>query len=564
MIETISINNYALIDRLNIDLSEGLNVITGETGAGKSIVIDALSLLLGSRANRNAIRGDQKKMTVSAQIRIDDAELLEELLENGIEPEDGVFIFSREVDRSGKNVCRINSKIVPVSLFKKLGPQIVDVYSQHENIWLFKPENQRALLDSYGGPKLLEIVSTLKKETQALKEAAGRIKELQADSKESARKTAMERFQLEEITKAELRNGEEEELTERLKELEKNASIYDESNHIYYLLSEEEAGIGSYLSQLNQGLSELKKIDPFFGPYLQRIQSIESDLNDLSFAVSSYIDKIEYDPGGITQINNRLNEIDELKKKYGDTVQEILDYAAELEKSLERLDNVDELLENEKKNYLEARKHYNELAHELTDLRKETAGRLKTDLERELKDLAMDKASFIVDLTTDEELISASGQDKIEYLLSVNPGSKPDKLRKIASGGEISRIMLAVKGIFGERDKIGTMIFDEIDTGISGRTAQVVAEKIANLSKNHQLICITHLPQIAAMADRQFLVEKASDEESTSVSFGELEEGQRVDELARMLGGKEVTQTTKDNAKELIAQAQNYKKDLSS
>lgn len=567
MINSISIQDYALIKKLDINLSPGLNIITGETGAGKSIIIDALSLLLGGRAIKDNIRIGSNKMIVSALFDLSDSPESQKILEDyGISLEDNQIVLTREVDRVSKNVCRANGTIVPLALFKKLGAELIDIHSQHENVSLFNNNNQRRLLDLYAGEETLEILNELKKSTSELKALAKRIRELQKTGKEAARNQAIDKFQLDEIDKASLQKNEDLELEEEVKSLEKNELIYNRSNKSMNLLSNDDIdspSLTQLLSDLSDEIENLSRIENWFKPYSDQMKDIISQVNSLSYDLSSYIDNLDFDPNRLETIQSRLNEIDNLKKKYGETIEEILNYGENLRSRLEVFDNQEDLLNDAKNDYNFVRKSYNKTADDLTEKRLQAAELLKQELESELADLAMDKAQVKIEVVTDKEIISSNGQDSIEFLISVNPGIQPRELKKVASGGEMSRIMLALKGIFGDKDKIGTMIFDEIDTGISGRTAQVVAEKIKKLAMKRQIICITHLPQIAAMADNQFLVKKMSDDQLTEVSFSELDEEERTNELARMLGGAEVTELTRQSAREMLHQAAELKEKFS-
>ncbi len=565
MLESISIQNYALIDQLNIDLSNGLNVITGETGAGKSIVINALSLLLGSRASKDNIRKNKKKMIVSGQFTFEDQSPVKEILNNhGIELDSNEIILTREVDRNGRNVCRVNGVIVPLSVLKEIGPDLIDIYSQHENVALFKPEYQRNLLDLYGNDDLLKIKETVQELSLKLRDLAKKIRELQTSSKEAHRNHAIDEFQYKEIMDAELDKNEEEDLKEKVDELAKQEKLYFQSYETTALLSSDDDSptIDSLLESLSEQLSKLSGIDPFFNSYRKDLDNLINSFNSLSFDLTSYLNRIEFDPAELNQVQTRLAQIDDLKNKYGETIEEIQKYAQNLEEKINLYDNADFLLEESKNNYKSLRKDYNKYAKELTDSRIKAANQLKEDLQKELADLAMEKAQVEIKIDTDNDLISRTGQDSVSFLISSNPGQAPRELKQVASGGEISRIMLALKGLFGQKDSIETLIFDEIDTGISGRTAQTVAEKILSLSGKRQIICITHLPQIAAMADNQFVVEKLSDDETTQVSFNQLDENERSDELARMLGGAKVTDITRKNADEMLEQASLLKQKL--
>ncbi len=570
MLRSISIVNYTLIKELTVDLGEGMNVITGETGAGKSIVIDAISLLLGERASKDNLRIGASKMVVSAlfdppNVREDPkvGELLDKYGVNISEE----LIITREMDKRGKTVCRVNGIIVPLALLKALGPHLMDIHGQHEHASLFKAENHRIQLDAYAGKEAREILDELSEMTASLRKTAGQIRELESRGREERRAEEFDRFALNEIRKASLEPDEEEILNEEKQILSHSEQLFSEAAQARMILSDEDPESPSLIdaiSDLESRIDRLSSIDSQFAPYAQSVQSAVIELENLSAELSSYVENMDFSPARLEEIENRLSVIDNLKKKYGEDIPQILSYADGLEEKLEGLDHADETLENLKKDYTKKRGEYNNRADRLHDIRKEKARGFKDALENELKDLAMEKARVDVRITEDKNLISSHGKDDVEFMISVNPGVPPRPLRRIASGGEISRVMLSLKCIFGEKDHTDTMVFDEIDTGISGRTAQSVAEKISKLSRSHQVICITHLPQIAAMADRHFLVEKSSDDQSVEVSFTPLDEEKRVSEIARMIGGAEITDTTKVHAKEMLEQSGQIKKTITS
>ncbi len=562
MLESISIQNYALISQLNVDFNDGLNVITGETGAGKSIIIDAISLLLGARAKRGNIRNGKDKMIVSGQFSVENKDKVKEILDKyGIDFDDNL-ILTRKITKGGRSTSLVNGTNVPLTLFNELGTFLVDIHSQHEHVSLFKSETQRELLDLYGGKELLNSLANVREQALKLKDLANKIRQLQMDSKEAKRAHSINQFQLKEIREANLSKNEEEELQARVKELSKQELLFNETSITDSLLSgndEESGSLSDQLEALAVQINKLSGIDSYFKPYNDQVNNILSEFNSLSYDLSSYLDKLDFNPDELNQIQERLSKIDELKGKYGENIEEVLKFADELEEKINLYENSDYLLETSKIEYNKTRNDYNLVAHSLSDQRSQSAKKLKAELEQELKDLAMEKARVEIRLETDNDIISPNGQDKVDFLISVNPGIEPAELKKVASGGEISRIMLAIKGIFGEKDQVETLIFDEIDTGISGRTAQVVAEKMNSLAEKRQIICITHLPQIAAMADNQFVVEKISEDENTEVKFKQLEAEQRPLELARMLGGAQVTELTKQSAIEMLDQAQSLK-----
>ncbi|MDO4289496.1 MAG: DNA repair protein RecN [Eubacterium sp.] len=564
MLLNIMIKNYALIERLDIDLDQGLNVITGETGAGKSIVIDALTLLLGHRGNKSNIRHGADKMVVQGLFDIEGNKgAWAKLGEFGIEPEDNRLILTRELDGRGRNVCRADGIIITVTQLRAIGDTLIDIHGQHEHQSLFQRENHRYLLDAFGGEKAAALLDRVGEDAAKLKALNQKIRSLEKDEREIERQKEMFQFELKEIEAAALKTGEEEALEAEKKILTNSEQLFRSANEAYQVLNGDDndyqSALLSALTELAGKISEIAKIDENFSSYEAVVESAYQELENLSFEIRSYIDNIDFDMANLDEVEKRLGIINNLKRKYGGSIEEILAYGSTLADRLSGLVNRDEQMEEYQKSYRKFLKDYEQRAEELHELRLQSGQIFKKALEQELKDLAMEKTVVQVEMTRERKLISPKGQDQVEFLIAVNPGIPPKPLRKIASGGEISRIMLSIKSIFGDRDRIQTMIFDEIDTGISGRTAQAVAEKIFELSKTHQIICITHLPQIAAMADKHFMVEKTADEASVEVSFGPLNKPEREKELARMLSGAEVTQTTLDHAREMLEMTEKLK-----
>lgn len=563
MLKVLSIKNYALIDAVEIEWDQGLNVITGETGAGKSIVIDALTLILGQRGNKNNIRRGAQKMTVQGVFEVEpDSPVISRLEEMAVEMEDDSLILTRTIDVGGKNVCRANGLAITVSQLKELGRDLVDIHSQHENNSLFQNAAQRSLLDAYGGEAvgaLLEQTRTLALELRDLRKV---IVDQERDEHELARQKEMCAFELEDIRKAALVSGEDDQLEKERRILENGEKLFALTQESHTLLSgdeTEDTGLLSAMVQVMDAVEKIGQIDDTFKPYRPVLEESYQELEDLTIALRDYLDGLDFNAARLDEVEKRLSLIDGLKRKYGATVDEILAYEARTAEKYDQLDHHDDYLAGLKKEYKDRWTAYKEAAGALHGARVQTAARLKTQMEGELADLAMEKARFEIEIKSDGQIISTAGFDQIGFLISVNPGMPPRPLKTVASGGEISRIMLAIKSIFGSMDQIETMIFDEIDTGISGRTAQVVAEKIMAVSRGRQVICISHLPQIAAMADRHYYVEKQMDDDSVEVTFECLTPEESRNELARMLSGAEVTQKSLDHAQEMLEMTKKLK-----
>lgn len=568
MLRNLVVNDYTLIDHLSVDFDPGLNVITGETGAGKSIVIDALTLVLGNRGNKTNIRQGKNKMTVQGLFDISEQPgLIEICQEYGIPMEEGQLILTREMDDRGRNICRANGLIITVAQLKTMGDQLIDIHGQHEHQSLFKRENHRQLLDAFGGDKNRQYQAQTAAYAIEIKRILDQIAELETNERELEREKETLQFEINEIEAAALIIGEDEELEGQKRILENRERLFTHTSRSYELLRGEntdQPAILDGLSLLTENLAEITKIDSSFADKLETVNGILSEAENLSFEMRSYLEDIEYSLGDLDEIETRLSIIARLKRKYGQDIAEILAYAEETGNRLKSLLNRDESLQNYYQELSGIQEKYYTISNNLYQLRLKTAKALKIALEKELRDLAMEKVQVEISVEHEISRVAVHGQDIVEFLISVNPGQAPKPLGKVASGGEISRIMLSIKSIFGGLDAIETMVFDEIDTGISGRTAQVVAEKIQALSvtppRGRQIICITHLPQIAAMADQHFMVEKTAAEDSVEVSFLPLDEKGKKEELSRMLGGAEVTRKTWEHAQEMLELSQKVKK----
>ncbi|MDD3307645.1 MAG: DNA repair protein RecN [Acetobacterium sp.] len=568
MLRNLVVNDYALIDYLAVDFHPGLNVITGETGAGKSIVIDALTLVLGNRGNKTNIRQGKNKMTVQGLFDISEQpSLIEKCQEYGIPLEDGQLILIREMDDRGRNICRANGLIITVSQLKTMGDELIDIHGQHEHQSLFKRENHRQLLDAFGGEKSQQYREQTAAYASEIKRIQDQITELETNERELEREKETLQFEINEIEAAALIIGEDQELEGEKRILENRERLFSNTSRAYELLRGENSDQNPILDALGllvESMAEIARIDSSFEDKLESVNGLLSEAENLSFEIRSYLEDMEYSLGDLDEIETRLSVIARLKRKYGHDITEILSYAEEISIRLKSLLNRDESLQTYYQELSSIQDKYYQISNSLYQLRIKTAAALKTALEKELGELAMEKVQVEISVEHDSKRVAAHGQDVVEFLISVNPGLAPKPLGKVASGGEISRIMLSLKSIFGGLDAIETMVFDEIDTGISGRTAQVVAEKIQALSvtppRGRQIICITHLPQIAAMSDQHFMVEKRTQNNGVEVSFVPLDEKGKKEELSRMLGGAQVTQKTWEHAQEMLELSQKMKK----
>lgn len=563
MLKRISIANYALIDKLEVDFDDRLNVITGETGAGKSIVIDALTLILGQRGNRKNIRAGAGKLSVQGVFEIDpEGPVAKKLSDMAIPVEDRTLILNRSLTQNGRNTCRINGFAVTVAQLKAIGQDLVDIHSQHENNSLFQAAAQRRLLDAWGGSEVAELLSQTRQQAERLKELSRQIKAQAQDDRELARQKQVLAFEIKDIEDAHLRAGEDETLEKEQRILENSEMLFSQVETGRQLLNgrdDDTDGMLSQLSEVQRIVKRLSQFDDAFKPYQAALETASAELSELAIELASYQEDLNFEPGRLDEVEKRLSLIDSLKRKYGDTVEEIIVYGAHLNEQYDNLAHHDDRLNAMKKEYAELWKAYRQTARVLHEKRTQAAKSLEAAIEGQLADLAMPRARFVISVDEDEQIIAPWGNDQVNFKISVNPGTPIRLLKEVASGGEISRIMLAIKCIFGRYDRVETMIFDEIDTGISGRTAQVVAEKILQLSRERQVITITHLPQITAMADAHFRVVKQGDDSTTQVSFDRLDDTESRDELARMLSGAKVTDLSETHAKEMLAMAAQQK-----
>jgi len=566
MLLQLNIQNIALIDEVSIELENGLNILTGETGAGKSIIIDSINAVLGDRVSKEVIRTGSEKAIVEAVFKVD-AEQVEEILrEMGMEPEeDGTLILSRELTQSGRNTCRINGKMVAASYLKALGERLVDLHGQHDNQSLLKTDNHIELLDSFGG----EAIKSIKQEYLSLldqyKQTKNELKALSGDPGERERKIDLLRFQVDEIKSANLKDDEEEKLNKHKTMLANSQKISASLSEAYNLLHSGESYGKGALDLLNEalaGLSTIVNLDESYDEMHRQLQDFIYQIEDLADNIRKHFEAVEYNPALLEETEERLDLIFRLKRKYGASIPEIHQYCRSAEKQLEELEKSEELTAALSGRLAELEKQLYELSCKLNAERKKIASILEERVALQLDDLEMKKAKFKVDIQFDSDgrKYSANGLDKVEFLISANAGEPLKPLARIASGGEMSRIMLALKTILAEVDKIPTMIFDEIDIGISGKAAQKVGEKLAYISRGHQVICVTHLAQIASMADHHYLIEKISEDNSTRTTVNKLNIDERIKEIARLIGGGESSETSLKYAEEMINNAKNIKK----
>ena len=571
MLVQLEIRNIALIDLVSIELTRGLNVLSGETGAGKSMIIDSINAILGGRISKDIIRTGREKASVQAVFMVEKEKVGDLLDSYGIDAEeDNTLVVSREFNINGKNICRINGKIVTVSMLKELGERIIDVHGQYDNQSLLRTENHIKLLDSFGGEYIDKLKQEYTEALQVYKSINNRIRNLSGNAGERERRIDLLKYQIDEIRKAKLRIGEDEELSRQRLLLSNSEKILDALSKAYELMYSGEYGSVSIVDGLNEAISCINGIARFDSRYesiSKRLEDLYYQLEDIAEEIRKEKDEVEFDPELLESIDERIDLIFRLKKKYGKTIKDVLEYCRGIERELEEILGSEELLQKLYGQLEEMDSKLYDLSVRLNEERRKAARILEDRIGSELDDLEMKNAKFKVEIRFDDKRDSSarraysdSGLDHVEFLISPNAGEPLKPLSKIASGGEMSRIMLAIKNILANVDSIPTLIFDEIDTGISGLAAQKVGEKLSYISKNHQVICVTHLAQIACMADSHYLIEKVSDSVSTETRVIRLE-GKEVDrEIARILGGANISDTTLKYAKELLQNARKFKK----
>lgn len=563
MLAELAIKNFAIIESISISFQKGFTVLTGETGAGKSIIIDAIHLLIGGRGSSDFVRHGEEKAEIEGLFLVeDDHPSIEKLAVFGIEMEDGMIVLKRDMYASGKSVCRINGKLVTIATLREIGRTLVDIHGQHENQELMDEKNHLTLLDQFGGQavqKALTEYQTLYREYEKIKKD---IAALTQNEQLMAQRLDLLTFQLEEITNAELTIGEDEELLTEKRKLNNFEKLYHSILTAYEALQGEQKGL-DWVSLALSNIEEAAGIDEAYNDTRQIISNSFYQLEDVVHSLRSQLDEMEFDPNRLNEIETRLNEINQLKRKYGQTIEMILEYASKIEEEIEMISNKENHIESLNKKLKSVEKDLAVEGKNLTDLRKKTAKKLAHAIHQQLKSLYMEKTVFHVYFLEQSQKFYPNGMDQVEFYMSTNPGEPPKPLTKIASGGELSRIMLALKTIFSSHQGITSIIFDEVDTGVSGRVAQAIGEKIYQISVGSQVLSITHLPQVAAMSDHHILIKKEVKDNRTKTILSKLTEEGRIGELARMISGAQITTATEQHAKEMLQSAAELKNTLS-
>lgn len=555
MLEHLHIRNVALIKESEISFGDGLNILTGETGAGKSMIIDSLQFALGGRAGKDFLRHGEKQAAVEALFSVQSQALTEKLAENGIAPEeDGTLLITRTLSEAGKSVCRINGSTVTVGMLKEIAEDMIDIYGQHEHQSLLNPVKHIRLLDRFCGAGFGEAMEEYKNSRQRLKDLEKQLAILIGDESQREQRMDMLLFQKGEIEAAELREGEEDALLEQKKRLSSMERLIRLTGESITLLYDGDDRAPSACDQLGDALAKLQEAaeyDAALSPLADALADGYAAVEDCARELKREAEKQEADPEELERIEERLQLFYKLKRKYGGSIEAVLEFYEKAVQELEFLSNSSEKAAELSAEKAEEEKRLSALAETLTARRRATAEQVEEQIETALHDMEMKHARFHIQIEEKADW-GADGKDKVEFLISANAGEPLKPLAKIASGGEMSRVMLALKTVLVDADEIGTFIFDEIDTGVSGRTARRVGEKMRFLGGKRQLLCITHLPQIAAMADNHFLIEKESDAGETVTRVTALDEEGAVREVARLMN--DVTETTLAAARELLAE----------
>ncbi len=555
MLSLLHIENIALIQSADIRFEPGYNVLTGETGAGKSIVIDSIGAVLGERTSRELIRTGAKSALVTAVFT--QVPPLPWLEENGIALHDGEVLLQREIQGDGRNVCRVDGRLVTVAQLRELGRQLLNIHGQHDGQQLLDPASHLGYLDRCGGHT--ELLENYRAAYQAWNGLRKQIAALEMDEAERSRRVDTLNFQIRELERAQLRAGEDEELDQRRTLLRSAGKLMDALQAAEYALCGDDEG-GGVCSLLADAEGELDSVSQFSTPLeelARQVSELRSAADDAADTLRDLTREMEFSPGELDEVESRLDVLYRLKKKYGATVEEMLQYLDRCRRELDEIQYADDTIARLTKELDKARKEADRAAQALSQQRRKAAEKLEKRVQEELRQLDMPKVRFQVEFAPVDNQwgLDETGMDQVQFLMSANVGEALKPIQKVASGGELARIMLALKNVLAQDDEIGTLVFDEVDTGVSGRAAQKVAEKMAQVARHKQVLCVTHLPQLAAMADTHFSVSKGEREGRTYTNLERLDRKQRREELARLIGGAAVTPALLESAEELLAQA---------
>lgn len=559
MLSLLHIENIALIQSADIRFEPGFNVLTGETGAGKSIVIDSIGAVLGERTSRELIRTGAKSALVTAVFtQVPNLPWLEE---NGFPTGEEELLLQRELQGDGRNVCRIDGKLVTVAQLRELGRQLLNIHGQHDGQQLLDPASHLGYLDQFGGCQpLLESYQEAYRKWHDIRREMDK---LQMDEAERSRRVDTLNYQIQELERAQLKAGEDEELSARRTLLRSAGRLMEAVQSAEFALSgdEDRDGACSLIAQAEGEVQGVSSISPELSELSEKLTALRCAADDAADTLRDLSRSFDFSPGELDQVEERLDLLYRLRKKYGPTVEDMLSYLDRCRKELDQIQYADDTLARLEKELKKAQKEAVRRGEVLSQARREAAGALQARVQEELRQLDMPKVQFQTEFTPKggEAGMDETGLDEVQFLMSANLGEALKPIQKVASGGELARIMLALKNVLAEGDQIGTLVFDEVDTGVSGRAAQKVAEKMAQVARGKQVLCVTHLPQIAAMADTHFSVQKGEREGRTYTRLERLDRSQRREELARLIGGASITPSLLESAEELLRQAEQQK-----
>ena len=551
LIQEIYIKNFAIIEEVQCTFEKGMTVLTGETGAGKSIIIDAVGLLIGERASLEMIRYGEEKSLIQGVFRIEEPAVVEKLQEFGVEVVEDELMIQRELLQNGKSNCRINGQLATVALLKQIGPYLIDIHGQNEHFLLLNEEKHLGLLDEFAHHQMGDLIAEYDEAYAKVVAAKQELRALQTAEKEDAQRVDLLKFQLQEIEEANIYVGEEEQLSEEKEYFTHFQKIQMALQTALAALEGEEYSSVDAIGEATREVESLESISTSFKTLSTQMSEAYYQLQDAASAIRHEIENAEFDEERLAFIEERLDVYYQLKRKYGDDAEEILAFQDKARDALNKIENKEALIAETEKVLKKATLEAFRIAEKISSIRREVAKRLEADIVSELHGLYMENAQFAIQFETSDSLLE-TGIDIVEFYISTNKGEPLKPLSKIVSGGELSRITLAMKSIFTKEQLVGTIIFDEVDTGVSGRVAQAIASKMHYISEYAQVLSITHLPQVASMADTHIHIEKVEEGERTHTILKVMDETERTEEIARMLSGTTITALTLENAKELL------------
>lgn len=557
MLQNLHVKNLALIEESEVEFLDGLNILSGETGAGKSIIIGSINLALGEKVQKEMLRENAEYALVELVFRVENEKQQKKLKELDVYPEDDLVIISRKIT-NGRSVAKINSETVPTSKIREVAALLIDIHGQHEHQSLLSKKKHLEILDSYAKNEIAQPKAELEAAYREFRKLEAELKDSVVDEEERLREVSFLEYEIKEIEEANLTTGEDDRLEEAYKRFTNGKKIMDALAGAYGCTSDSMESASELIGRALKELGSASAYDEKIAGFEDQLGEIDNLLNDFNREVSDYMEDTEFDDETFHKIETRLDELNHLKAKYGKDIDEILSSLEEKQQKLMKLKDYDAYLSGLREKHDQAKVQLENLSQKVSKIRQKFAKTLVVSIKQALLDLNFLDVAFEMKFDRTQDY-TANGIDDAEFLISTNPGEPVKPLGKVASGGELSRIMLAIKTVLAESDEIETLIFDEIDSGISGRTAQMVSEKMNVIAKRHQIICITHLPQIAAMADSHYLIEKSVQNQTTTSNIRWLSEVESVEELARMLGGVEITDTVRDSAKEMKELAQSKK-----